>query len=237
MNQLFYNQFGMAELKFIFLCGDVSREMVCNILAREIAGQNLKAIVFSNGPLKYPMEGQILVDIDAELFFDELKTAEANTIYLCSAIENDLLLPPSEKLLNNILQMEIPEARFLIQSQGPVEESLLKRMTKEQHATACMITSLNFSNLEEKLERFLSAFKSEHLFSDDLIEHWQNIIKPYCVPQFTTKNENGLKTILFINQVKSLIDENTMMGLFRNLRHLYDKIYLGNINDFKIKEI
>lgn len=231
---MFYTQFQVENNKFIFFCGDESSELLASILSKEMAAQGQKIVFMSNVPLKYPVEGQILVDIEPELLKQKLQTEESQIFYLCSAIENEKLLPLNSEKWSQFLKINKLNVRFMFLI-SKNEKFNLETLVEENNG--CMISSFNFSNLEGQLEKFLSDFNTDEQFQDELRKHWQQSIESICPAEFFNQNVPAIKRFLFINQVKSLIDENKIMGILRNLTNLYDKIFMGDINDFKIKEI
>ncbi len=234
MNQLFYSQFNLDHLRGALLCGDDSREMLTRTLAKEIVAQNENVVIVSNAPLKYPMEGEILVDIEGELLKQTLKEKNASTFYVCKAVENERLLPPNPQLLQALLNLSPSSFRLLLQLENSIAPSWLEALPETGF---CMVTSFNFQNLEQHLAQFLNELDSHKTFSDDLLDHWQATLRNVCPEFLTLQKRFALQKFLFVNQVKSLINENKMMGIFRNLTGLYDKIFYGDINDFKLKEI
>ena len=234
MNSMFYDQLQIQENDFVFFCGDQTSELLSSLLAKEITSQGQKALILSDAPLKYPVEGQILVDIDPELLKEKLNSESSEVFYLCRAIENELLLPVSAQHWQTIIQTRLPNVRLLIQIAKLENLSVLKEC---DHKRTCLITSLSFQTLEPQLGQFLTDFKSDEKFSDELRKHWIQIVREFCPKDIFSNTLPPVKRFLFINQVKALIDENKMIGILRNLNELYDKIFFGDINDFKIKEV
>ncbi len=234
MNLIFYNQFQVEGNKFIFFCGDESKELLSRILSMEVVGKGQKAIFLANEPLKYPVEGQILVNIEPELLKQKLQSEESKILYLCSAIEGEKLQPVATGKWAKIIKMAEPNTCFMFLISSVNKFRLPRGVAREK---SFVISSFNFSNFENQLEKFLSDFKSDEKFQDELLKYWQKTTEHFCPQDFLNKNFPKLKRILFINQVKSIIDENKLMGILRNLSELYDKIFLGDINDLKIKEI
>lgn len=62
-----------------------------------MASHDQNILFLSNVPLKYPVEGQILVNIEPALLRQKLQTEGSPVFYLCSAIEHEKLLPWIQK--------------------------------------------------------------------------------------------------------------------------------------------
>lgn len=234
MKSIFYNQLQSEENNLIFFCGDESSELLASLLSREMASHDQNILFLSNVPLKYPVEGQILVNIEPALLRQKLQTEGSPVFYLCSAIEHEKLLPLNSEKWSQILHLEDLNVRFMFLISNAEKFDLYSVMAEKQ---ACMISSFNFSNLERTLEKFLSDFKAAEKFQEELTKHWLKTTQRFCPQEFFSQHSPNIKRFLFVNQVKSLIDENKIMGILRNLTDLYDKIFIGDINDFKIKEI
>ncbi len=234
MNSIFYKQLQSEENNWILFCGDESSELLASILSREMASQGQKILFLSNVPLKYPVQGQILVNIEPALIKQKLQSDGSPVFYLCSAIEGEKLLPLDSEKWSQIFHLEELNVRFMFLISNVEKFDSYSVMAEKQ---ACMISSFNFSNLEKTLENFLTDFKAAEQFQEELTKHWHKTTQGLCPQEFFSQHSSNIKRFLFINQVKSLIDENKIMGILRNLTDLYDKIFIGDINDFKIKEI
>ncbi len=229
-----YEKLEIESKKFIFLCGDDSKELLGHAIANEVANHKQKILIVSDAPLKYPIDGHILVDIDSKLLKQKLANEQPFVTYLCNGIENELLLPIDQSFWQNVLKITLPGAHFLVQLSPEADTNLFLKINLKN---ALLIHSLNFQSLEPTITNVLNDFNSNQTFSHELLKQWQKIINVFCPDPSKIKEAKNLKKILFINQVKSLINENKIIGIFRNLLNLYDGIYIGDVNDLKIREI
>ncbi|RLD11267.1 hypothetical protein DRI50_10200 [candidate division KSB1 bacterium] len=230
---LFYNTFGLEHTPFIFLCGNESLEVLSTTLSRELEGQNKTTLVLSDSPMVFPVEGQVLIGIHSELLKKKVETETPRIYYLCSEVKNDLLLPVEPSLLPEFI-LDLPENVTVL--------SLITRVPpfireKELQNKFIFINVFGLKQIEEHLSKFIGAFEqhSDVSFTENLQLHWQKWVANFCPRSKDTITP--LKRILFLNHVKSLIDENRIIPIVRNLNELYDQVFIGDINEYKLKEI
>ena len=231
MSQLFYNLFGVQENTAVVLCGDASTELLSHVLAKETAAREQKALICANFPIPYPIEGQILVNVEPELLKKKLESDPSRIIYLCTEIKEDQLHPISGDFFKRFAPFISDDVRFIIQIKSE-PSNILQTFRPEE---VVLVNSFNYQNLKEALSDFLSDFQaqSDGTFTEDLKSTWNELTARWCA----FNEERFQQKILFINQIKSLIDENRFIPLARNLSELYQRILIGDINDYKIKEI
>ncbi len=236
MNLLFYNTFELKQNAFVFLCGDDSSELLSSILAREIAGQGQKVLITSTFPIPYPVEGQILVNIEPQLLRQKLTSDPSPIIYLCSGIENDQLIPISPDFFEQFQLSLNKDIRIIIFVRELTKELLAQKNIKHN---SIFITALNYQKINEQLSGFFSDLESETevTFTDGLKLHWEAIVKQNCPARFSGEDSGMENHVLFLNQVKSIIDENRVIPITRSLGNLYERVFIGDINEYKIREI
>lgn len=234
MNHLFYNTFGLDQMPFVFLCGDESLEVLSAALAREITGQGKTALLVSDSPMPFPVEGQVLVDIRPELLKRKIDPDSAQTFYLCSAIDDDRLIPVDLAFWKELVSNLPPKVHIisLLKKVPPV--SLIKKKLQERFV---FINTFGYGYLEENLTKLINEFeqREDESFDEAIKTYWQKWASAFC-PQASEK-ATALKRILYLNHVKSLIDENRIIPIVRNLTDLYDQVFIGDINEYKLKEI
>ena len=234
MSHLFYDTFGLENTPYVFLCGDESLEILRGTLARELSGQGKTSLLFSDAPMSFPVEGQILVDIKPELLKRKIDSDSGGIFSLCSEVKDDLLMPVDPDLFREFFTA-LPGNTFVI---GAVQRTFLPLIEKiVSDGQFIFINVYGFGALEGHLSKFINEFgeKSHISFEEELKKQWQNWSEQFC-PDPTGKSK-PFKRILYLNQVKTLIDENQVIPIVRNIADFYDQVFIGDINEYKLKEI
>ena len=234
MSHLFYDTFGMENTPYVFLCGDESLEILRGTLARELSGQGKTSLFISDSPMSFPVEGQVLVDIKPELLKRKIDSDKAGIFSLCSEVKDDLLMPVEPDLLGDFFS-DLPSNTYVI---GAVKRMPLPIIEKVvSGGQFIFINVYGFGSLGGHLNKFINEFgKKSHIsFEEKLKKQWRNWSVQFC-PEPTGKSK-PFKRILYLNQVKTLIDENQVIPIVRNIADLYDRVFIGDINEYKLKEI
>ncbi len=234
MSHLFYDTFGMESIPLLFLCGDDSVELMRATLARELAGRGKSTLFVSDTPMPFPVEGQVLVDIKPDLLKQKIDPQTPGIFYLCSEVKDDLLMPLDRAFVTHCLQHLPHNVTLITTVKG--SPSLLAG-DGDLPVKYIFIHVFGYRFLEENFNRLIneSDAQSDISFEDHLKNHWQKWAERYC-PNFAENNQ-AHRRLLYLNQVKSLIDENHVISIVRNLTDMYDHIYIGDINEYKLKEI
>ncbi len=221
-------------MPFVFLCGDESLEVLSATLAREITGQGKTALLVSDSPMPFPVQGQVLVDIRPELLKRKIDAANVQTYYLCSAINDDLLSPVDLAFWEELVSNMPPKVHIISLLKNVPPATLIQKKLRERFV---FINTFGYGYLEENLTELINDFKQqkEESFDDAIKTYWQKWASAFC-PQ-TSEKATSLKRILYLNHVKSLIDENRIIPIVRNLTDFYDQVFIGDINEYKLKEI
>jgi|GEM_PF-3206790 hypothetical protein len=234
MNHLFYNTFNIGTVPIVILCGDDTAELVGSTLAREISGQNQNALIFSDVPMAYPVEGQVLVDIEPELLAQKIVSQNGQIWHLCKELKDDRLFPLEPLFLTRFIPLLPENSRLLFLLKGQLPQTVHKVIEKSGYG---FINTFGYGNFTTQLNDFfneLNGRKNEN-FTESLKNIWKKWVAEFC-PQ-TGAAFQPFARILFFNQIKSLIDENQVIPIVRTLNDFYDRVFIGDINEYKLKEV
>lgn len=234
MNHLFYNTFEIEKTPYLFLCGDETLELLRTTLAREIAGQGKNVLLISDAPMAYPIEGQILVDIEAELLSQKIASDESQIYYICSEVKDNLLYPVSDSFCNKFIPHLTQNTRLIVTVEKRWPSVLNEGSIDKKYS---FISAFGFGHFGQHLSAFFSEFEQEatHRFAEELKTQWKKWVMNFC-PQTGAATQPFVQN-LFFNQIKSLIDENRVIPIVRTLTDFYDKVFIGDINEYKLKEV
>jgi len=103
---------------------------------------------------------------------------------------------------------------------------------------ADLICCLNFNILKEDILKIYSSdtFKSSGTARKKIRRRLMSMVEENC-PCINNSNHTGRKTI-FISQVRTLLDENLLIPIVRDLKTAVDhRIMYGSINHYQLKEV
>ncbi len=234
MNHLFYNTFNLSTVPIVILCGDDTAELLGSTLAREISGQNQNALIFSDVPMAYPVEGQVLVDIEPELLAQKITSQDGQIWHLCKEIKDDRLFSLESSFLTRFIPLLPENARLLFLLKGQLPQALHKVIEKSGYG---FINAFGYGSLVNQINDFFSDLDGSHAenFTESLKNIWKQWVTKFC-PQ-TGAASQPFARVLFFNQIKSLIDENQVIPIVRTLNDFYDRVFIGDINEYKLKEV
>lgn len=234
MSQQFYNQFNPNNKNFITLFGDRLRISLLNLLPAEAVKLQNHALILSDVPMSYPLEGKVLVCDDLSIVNQLIDKDKPAQIYLASKIKNDLLYPFSKKEINK-LAANLGDKMILyfdIDSKSKVNLKTSPFIKESQ-----MICSINYNLLNDNLPQIskIKELKSKSI-DEQVSGKVYSIIKNIC-PHFLEIDEVENK-ICFIDQVKGLYDENVIRSIARNLKSkMKCNMLIGNSNAYQVKAI
>jgi len=230
MSTLFYSTLKLSDYSHVFLWGQKSASALLALLSSEARHSNRIALVLSDNAQVYPIEGKVLVSPETGLLKDLLKTESAEVIHLARAVTNDILQPYEFQDMKRILtQMEPPVLPFVYIKQ---ESRALKQMMRKLKAPLC-ICVINYQQTEQELfDAKMRASVSDKTFNRKISQ----IINTHC--ERFNEMDCTENSILFIDQVKTLLEENKLLSILRQFNEQFaGRIFLGNTTQYRIKEI
>ncbi|HEM48607.1 MAG TPA: hypothetical protein ENO27_00215 [Caldithrix sp.] len=234
MSKHFYNQFNPYNKSIITVFGDRLRTSLLNALAVETIKMKNHALILSDKPMIYPLEGKVLVCDDLSIVNQIIDKDEPAKIYLASKVKNDQLYPFSKKDINQFAG-NLAEKKILYFNVN--SESKISLKTNAIISASQMICSINYNLLQENLPQIskIKELKSKTI-NEQVLDKVCSLIKQTC-PCFLEMDDVQNK-ICFIDQIKGMFDENVIRSIARNLKlKMNCHMLIGNSNAYQVKAI
>lgn len=230
MSTLFYSTLKLDEHAPVFIWGEKCAHALLCLLAAEAKHNHRLALVLSDDQQVYPIEGKVLVSPETDLLNDLLKTEPPEVMYLARAVKNDILQPYGAAEIKKILaQSKQPMLPFLYVKK---DKQNLKQLIQAAARPLCLCV-INYQKAEQVLlDTAKRAGASEKTVNRKILD----IIATHC-ERFNEMDcmENS---VLFIDQVKTILEENKLLSVLRKFNEQFrGRIFMGNISQYRIKEI
>ena len=231
MKDLFYKNFNIAASPLVVFAGDRRDNALLNLAAEETVAAGQHVIIISGMQEKYPIEGKVLVSPDISMVINLIDAEELQVIYLARKIDDDILFPFSGKDLNQLVSEQSENVKIFYKIDA-------SSVMPEIFQSANIICTLNFNVLREKILKIYSndTFKSSETSRKKIRQHVISLITNNC-QCINNPSQTGKKSI-FIAQVKTLLDENLIIPVVRDLKSkIKSHIFYGSINHYQLKEV
>lgn len=235
MNQLFFNHFKLASEKTICLLGGEGKNALIQLLAQESVLAGYRALVVSTAAMRYPIEGKVLLSEEINLTLNLVRNAQPEIIYLARNVSDDYLLPFNTDELNLLVVNSGQDSRLFIDIIS-ADSSFYKNAPNL--ADSLVICQLNFSVLSDELLQLSQKvdLNSHHEYVETAQERMREILSQHC-PFYQTL-ETKREKIIFIGQMKNILDENILIPIARHLKACFaSRVLYGNLNQYQIKEV
>ncbi len=235
MKNIFYSQFDIQANNLISVSGADDNDALIHVLAEEAISAGYRSLVLSNVKQKYPIEGKVLVSDETHLLMELIRSDEPIVTYLARGVNGDLLLPFTNKEIKSLLKQMDQDIKLFVHKSalGKPNQEINRLFKKGLH-----ICTLNFNTLRPELFDVYksTAIRSSATTQKKVLDRFLQMITHYC-PSFSTEEENP-KLVLFIGQIKNMLDENLVIPVIRSLKEkLPAKILYGHLNHYQLKEI
>ena len=235
MKNLFFKHFGIENSNVISVSGDGDNTALIHLLAKESVEAGFRTLVVGVCEQKYPVEGKVLISDETELLLQLIRDDEPEVTYLARKIKADLLFPFKSKELAILLKQVDRDIKVFfnvdLKKCKPASYNKILKGTYE-------ICTINFNILREHLLKIYqnTTIRSSSTAQKKIQKYFFQLIEEYCPNYSTKKGEEA--HILFVDQVKNLLDENLLIPVARNL-HTADtsKILYGQVHQYNLKEI
>jgi len=231
MKNLFYKNFDTACSPVTVFAGDKKDTALLKLLAEETVAAGNHVLISACTEEKYPIEGKVLVSPDTSMVMNLIQSDQLQIIYLASKIDNDILLPFSAKQLEKLAAEQKEKVKIFYKLDSSSDIPKIFR-------NADLICVLNFNILKEDILRIYSSdtFKSSGTARKNIRQRLLSLIDKNC-PCINSPGHTGRK-IIFISDVKTLLDENLLIPVVRDLKPKIDHhIMYGSINHYQLKEV
>ncbi len=235
MKRLFLDYFNVAGPSTISVAGNGANTALIYLLAQEAISQGFRTLVVANTAQKYPVEGKVLVSDETDLLMNLIRADEPEVTYLAKKVEGDLLMPfTADEIKTGLKNLDGDVKLFVLyfhegealQKYGAVLKSALS------------ICTLNFNLIRPKmLEIYEStSIRSSSSSQKRIKELFVKDIAEQC-PFFENARAKAGR-ILFIDQVKNLLDENLLIPVARSLKDYENtRVLYGHVHHYQVKEV
>lgn len=234
MSQLFFSKFDLQSNQVIFFHGSEEKIALLHHLADETAQAGRHALVIATQPARYPIEGKVLVSDDTSLLMNLIEDEAPSVIWLASKVEHNLLMPLKTEDINELLNTLSNRVNVFIDYSGSAAEELKKYSAYQKALFICLV---NFNKIRTEITHISdhdltdNRKSSEKFISERLLKLLEQV-----APHFGSIASE--KKICFIDQIKSMHDENMIIPVARNLKlSLESRMIIGNVINYQIKEI
>ncbi len=235
MKRLFLDQFNVSDPSLVCISGNGANNALIHLLANEAISQGFRTLVVANSAQKYPVEGKVLVSDETNLLMDLVRADEPEVTYLAKQVQGDLLMPFTADEIKTILKHLDGDVKVFVLL-SPKGEALQKYGSVIK--SALVICTVNFNLIRPKM---LDVYESTSIRSSSssqkhIKELFVTHIQEHCPAFVSTHSKAG--RILFIDQVKNLLDENLLIPVARSLKdYEHATILYGHVHHYQVKEI
>lgn len=235
MKNLFVKNFALESANLISVSGIGNNTALIHLLAQESITAGFRVLVLSTSKQRYPIEGKVLISDETDLLHQLIHSDEPEITYLAKQVTGDLLIPFEAKAIKTLLEQCTDDVRLFINFD--LSEDVPKgyeKFIKKSHR----ICTLNFNTLRDKiLDTYKNtAIRSSASAQKKIQKEFLRIIQENC-PENIKDTIIGTH-ILFIDQVKNVLDENLLIPVARSLdKFKADKVLYGYVHHYQVKVI
>lgn len=231
MKDRFYKNFNVAVSPVTVFAGDGRDTALLNLLAEETVAAGRHVIIVSGLQEKYPIEGKVLVSPDLNMIMNLIQVEEVQIIHLAKKLDDDIIFPFSKKDLRTLVSQQSENVKIFFKIDTSADFPDIFRDSN-------LICTLNFNVLREEILNIYSSdtFKSSGTAQKKIRQQVLSMINENC-PCINNPGHKG-KKIIFISHVKTLLDENLIIPVVRDLKSkIKHHIFYGSINHYQLKEV
>lgn len=238
MKNMYFNYFNLAQHQVVMVAGDADNAALVHLLAAETVAAGQRALILSPQTQKYPIEGKVLVSDETELLLTLIRSEQPQVTYLARKVQADLLVPfDGPELLQFAVQIKqyAGEMKLFVPCQAKAEIPDGYRKLLEDALPVC---SINFNRLREELLEVYrnTAIRSSNQARKKIRTRFMGLIAENCPPFARSEDKTG--HVVYIDQVKNVLDENLLIPVARHLKEENPiKILYGNMHHYQVKEI
>ncbi len=234
MKRLFLDYFNVADPPVICVSGNGANNALIHLLAQEAISQGFRTLVVANTAQKYPVEGKVLVSDETDLLMNLIRADEPEVTYLAKKVEGDLLMPFTADEIKTVLKNLDGDVKVFVQN---FHEGEALNKYGAVLKSALSICTVNFNLIRP---RMLEIYESTSIRSSSSSQKrikglFVKDIAEQC-PSFENAHAKAGR-ILFIDQVKNLLDENLLIPVARSLKDYKNtRILYGHVHHYQVKE-
>ncbi|GEM_PF-5679356 len=230
MRGLFYSAFGAEHITRFLFCVERTSLPIMEILAKESAANNRHVLILGHQPIPYPIEGKVLISPETEFLLQLIEDEEPRVIYLAKGISDDLLLPYEMSDINRFAS-EIQTDMMLFLQLAPDDD--IEGYLAHQPGTRCVCV-LNYKEISSIL--FADTRSKQTPGESTLFKRIHKIVSEHC-PLFDHA-QCRKDAILFIDQVKNLLEENMLLSVLRKYNQRFEgHLLIGDVTRYHVREL
>ena len=235
MSKIFFTSFNIREEQYIVVSGEGNNTALIHILAEEAKTAGYYALVTASAPQRYPIEGKVLISDETDLLFRLIRSGEPELTYLAGKVEGDLLIPFSQKELKTLVRESGSDTKIFV-NLHPVNK--LSDSFANLFKDALNICTINFNVLRPLLLEIYqnTEVRSSSTAQKKIQKQFQKIIEETCPSCLQT--ENVSRYLLFVDQIKNVLDENLFIPVARHFQKTREiTILYGSLYQYSVKKI
>ena len=235
MKNQFYNNFTLSNKNIISICGEGNNAVLIHLLAQVAVIAGYRALVIATGSQKYPIEGKVLISDETDLLLRLIRSEQSEVTYLARKVSGDLLIPFNEAEIKALLKQVDDDIKFFI-SCNP--ENKPSKTYNRLIAKSLQICTINFNAMRNQLLEIYenTTIRSSSIAQKKIKDQFIQLIDKNC-PSFASIEDKSAH-VLYIDQVKNVLDENLLIPVARHLKLFRPvKILYGNVHHYHVKEI
>ena len=235
MKHLFFKNFNIENDQFVAVSGDGNNAALIHLLAEEATAAGFRSLVISSSPQRYPIEGKVLISDETDLLFRLIRSDDPEVTYLAGKVEGDLLIPFGENELKILAQKSDTDTKIFINLHPENEVSeMYTKLFKE----ARNICTVNFNVLRPQLLEIYqnTEVQSSSTAQKKIQKQFVELIEQTCPS--CLKVEDKSRCLLFIDQIKNVLDENLFIPVARHFQKSETvTILYGSLYQYSVKKI
>ncbi len=235
MKDLFFTNFSIEAEQFIAVSGAGNNAALIHLLAEEATATGLYSLVTASAEQRYPIEGKVLISDETDLLFRLIRSDEPEVTYLASKVEGDLLIPFAKKELQTLIQKSDTDTKIFVNLHP---ENKAPAFFTSMFKKALHICTVNFNVLRPQLLEIYqnTEVRSSSTAQKKIQKQFLALIEQTCPSCLTIKDKG--RCILFIDQIKNVLDENLFIPVARHFQKTEEvTILYGNLHQYSVKKI
>ncbi len=234
MKNLFSKNFGLESAKLISVSGS-GNDALIHLLAEEAVLAGIRVLILSTTKQRYPIEGKVLISDETDLLSRLIHSDKPQITYLAKKVEGDLLIPFEAKAIHTLLEQCTEDVRLFLNHDQKEE---LAKGYDIFFRKSYRICTLNFNTLRDKILDVYenTAIRSSASAQKKIQDEFLKLINENCTADIL--NADSETQVLFIDQVKNVLDENLLIPVARSLKKFkVEKLLYGFVHHYQVKVI
>jgi len=235
MKNLFTKNFGLESVKLVSVSGKGGNAALIHMLAEESVLAGFRVLILSTSKQRYPIEGKVLISDETDLLSRLIHSDEPQITYLAKKVEGDLLIPFESQAIQTLIEQCTDDVRLFLNHD---QTEKLVEGYDDFFSKSYRICTLNFNILRDKILDIYenTAIRSSATAQKKIQDEFLKLIIENCPAD--AQDASGEANVLFIDQVKNVLDENLLIPVARSLKKFKaDKLLYGYVHHYQVKAL